>query len=63
MALARLPRFVAEYVEGGAEEERTLIANRRAFDAHMFAPRVLRDMTRHVRGQDISTGKPLNGPG
>lgn len=24
---------------------------------------LMRDMTRHFRGQDVSTGKPLNGPG
>ena len=29
----------------------------------MRGAQMLRDMTRHVRGQDISTGKPLNGPG
>ena len=30
-AMRRLPGFVAEYLEGGAEDERTLNANRTAF--------------------------------
>ena len=41
MAMARLPGFVAEYLEGGAEDERTLAANRASFAARRFAPRVL----------------------
>lgn len=41
MAMARLPGFVAEYLEGGAEEERTLAANRASFARRWFAPRVL----------------------
>jgi (S)-mandelate dehydrogenase len=45
MALARLPRVSAEYLEGGAEEEITLATNRRAFDDLAFQPRVLRDVS------------------
>jgi (S)-mandelate dehydrogenase len=45
MALRRLPRFSAEYLEGGAEDERALDWNRCAFDAYPMAPRVLRDIS------------------
>lgn len=48
MALRRLPRFSAEYVEGGAEDEATLAQNRAAFAARRFRPRVLRGVTRPV---------------
>lgn len=53
MAMKRLPRFAAEYLEGGAEEERTLLRNRTAFDRWIFKPRVLRDQTRRDLGRDI----------
>ena len=46
MAMRRLPRFSAEYLEGGAEEEVTMRRNRAAFDAHIFKPRVIRDVSR-----------------
>ena len=45
MAMRRLPRFSAEYLEGGAEEEITMRRNRSAFDAHVFKPRVIRDVS------------------
>ena len=45
MALHRLPRVNAEYLEGGAEDERSLVANRQAFDEIEFQPRVLRDVS------------------
>ena len=45
-ARRRLPRVVYEYVDGGAEEGATLRANRAAFDAIGFAPRVLVDVSR-----------------
>lgn len=57
-ALRRLPRFSAEYLEGGAEEERTLEGNRTAFDGYRLAPRVLRD----ISSADLSTtlfGRPM----
>ncbi|HWU02708.1 MAG TPA: alpha-hydroxy acid oxidase [Novosphingobium sp.] len=41
MAMRRLPGFVSEYLEGGAEDERTLAANRASFANARFAPRVL----------------------
>jgi len=43
--LRRLPRFCAEYLEGGAEDERALAANRAAFDDYTLRPRVLRDVS------------------
>ena len=45
MALHRLPRVNAEYLEGGAEDERSLLANRQAFDELEFQSRVLRDVS------------------
>ena len=53
MALARLPRFSAEYLEGGAEEELTLADNRRAFDDYVFAPRVLVSVDRREKSRAI----------
>ena len=38
-ARRRLPRAVFDYVDGGAEDERTLAANRRAFDEVFLRPR------------------------
>src|SRR5438876_5016020 len=38
-AKRRLPRVVFAYIDGGAEDERTLRANCRAFDAVTFRPR------------------------
>ncbi|MDX5358248.1 MAG: alpha-hydroxy-acid oxidizing protein [Rhodobacterales bacterium] len=58
MALRRLPRFSAEYLEGGAEDERALTGNRAAFDDFRMAPRILRD----ISSVDLSTtllGKPM----
>src|SRR5947207_4377365 len=39
LARRRLPRVVFDYIDGGAEGEVTLRANRRAFDAVTFRPR------------------------
>lgn len=41
-----LPRFVYEYVDGAAEDERCLARNRSALDAVSLTPRVLRDTRR-----------------
>jgi (S)-mandelate dehydrogenase len=45
-ARSRLPRAVFDYVDGGAEAELALAANRRALDAVALVPRVLRDVSR-----------------
>jgi len=45
-ARRRLPGVVWRYIEGGAEDELTLRANRAAFDAICFTPRTLIDVSR-----------------
>ncbi len=58
IARRRLPRGVFDYIDGGAEAERTLAANSDAFARRGFRPRVLRD----VGVVDPSTtllGRPL----
>src|SRR5881397_3097106 len=42
IAKRRLPGGVFDYIDGGAEDERTLAANVEAFAATTFRPRVLR---------------------
>jgi L-lactate dehydrogenase (cytochrome) len=57
----RLPRAVFAYLDGGAESEVTLAANRAAYDSYVFHPRVLVD----VDDVDTSTelfGKQLSFP-
>jgi L-lactate dehydrogenase (cytochrome) len=46
LARRRLPRGVFDYIDGGAEDERTLQANVDAFAAVTFRPRVLRGIDR-----------------
>ena len=61
IARRRLPRGVFDYVDGGAEDELTLAANRAAFDATGFRPRVLRN----VSAVDVSSkllGEPAAYP-
>jgi isopentenyl diphosphate isomerase/L-lactate dehydrogenase-like FMN-dependent dehydrogenase len=58
-ARRRLPRVVFDFVDGGAEGEVTLSANRRAFDAVMFRPNVgvpgeSRTLATTVVGQPVS---------
>jgi (S)-mandelate dehydrogenase len=45
MARRRLPAFAFEYLDGGAEDEATLAANRAAFAALPLLPRMLRDLS------------------
>jgi L-lactate dehydrogenase (cytochrome) len=45
IARRRLPAGVFDYIDGGAEDERTLARNVRAFGRITFAPRVLRDVS------------------
>lgn len=60
MAMRRLPRFSAEYLEGGAEEEITMRRNRAAFDAHVFKPRVVRDVShRNLSRTVLGKRRPL----
>ena len=46
IARRRLPGGVFDYIDGGAEDERTLAANRQAFAEATFRPRVLRGIER-----------------
>ncbi len=61
IAERRLPGGVFDYIDGGAEDERTLAANRAAFTRVGFRPRVLRNVT----SVDISStvlGRPMAYP-
>jgi L-lactate dehydrogenase (cytochrome) len=44
IAQRRLPRGVFDYIDGGAEDERTMAANMAVFAGVTFRPRVLRDV-------------------
>jgi L-lactate dehydrogenase (cytochrome) len=61
VARRRLPRGVFDYIDGGAEDERTLRGNSESFADLEWRPRVLRD----VSGLDTSTtllGRTLSMP-
>ncbi len=61
IAKRRLPGGVFDYIDGAAEDERTLAANTRAFATTGFKPRVLRGLP----GIDITStvlGAPLDYP-
>jgi (S)-mandelate dehydrogenase len=61
VARRRIPHFVFEYVEGGAEDESTLRCNRRAFEALSFIPQTLVDTT--ARNHKIELfGRPSAAP-
>jgi isopentenyl diphosphate isomerase/L-lactate dehydrogenase-like FMN-dependent dehydrogenase len=45
IARRRLPRFAFDYVDGGAEDERTLSGNRASFERLRFRPRTLVDVS------------------
>ena len=55
IAKRRLPGGVFDYIDGGAEDERTMRANREAFSNYRFRPRVLRDVS------DVDTATKLLG--
>jgi len=61
MAHRRLPGFVSEYLEGGADDEVTLRANRAALDRHQLRLRVLCDVS-DVRGDCTLLGAPAAMP-
>src|SRR6185312_10575862 len=61
VARRRIPHFVFEYVEGGAEDENTLRCNRRAFEDLSFIPQTLVDTT--ARNHKIELfGRPSAAP-
>jgi (S)-mandelate dehydrogenase len=51
LARRRLPRFIFDYVDGGAEDEVTLQSNRAAFERVRFRPHTLVDVSQ----RDLST--------
>jgi (S)-mandelate dehydrogenase len=57
MAHRRLPRFVLEYLEGGAEEEATLAREREAYADWRFTPRQLVDVSHRSLASTI-LGRP-----
>ena len=61
LALRRVPGLAFEYVEGGAEDESTLRANRTAFDTLRLLPRTLVDTSRRHLGSTI-LGAPAAAP-
>jgi L-lactate dehydrogenase (cytochrome) len=61
IARRRLPRGVFDYIDGGAEDERTLAANADAYSRVTFRPRVLRDVGR-VDPSTTLLGRPLPMP-
>jgi L-lactate dehydrogenase (cytochrome) len=61
LARRRLPGGVFDYIDGGAEDERTLAANERAFADATFRPRVLRGVGAVEIGSSL-LGAPLAYP-
>lgn len=61
IAKRRLPGGVFDYIDGGAEDERTLAANSAAFAATTFRPRVLRGIEKIDIGSSL-LGRPLSYP-
>jgi L-lactate dehydrogenase (cytochrome) len=61
IAKRRLPGGVFDYIDGGAEDERTLAANQAAFANATFRPRVLRGLD-HVDPGSSILGRPLAYP-
>ncbi len=53
IARKRVPRFVFDYVDGGAEDEVTLHSNRRSFESLRFQPRTLVDVSQRNLGTTI----------
>src|SRR5688572_5057946 len=61
IARRRLPRGVFDYVDGGAEDERTLAANSAAFAEVGFRPKVLNDVDEVDVGSTV-LGHPVELP-
>jgi (S)-mandelate dehydrogenase len=61
VARRRVPHFVFEYVEGGAEDEASLRCNRTSFEALRLVPQTLVDTSsRHLRTEIL--GRPAAAP-
>jgi L-lactate dehydrogenase (cytochrome) len=61
IAKRRLPGGVFDYIDGAAEDERTLAANEKAFASTFFRPRVLRGIDQ-VELSTTLLGRPLSYP-
>ena len=61
IARRRLPGGVFDYIDGGAEDERTMAANQDAFARTTFAPRVLRGLSK-VDPAGTVLGQPVGYP-
>lgn len=61
LAQRRLPRMLYDFVEGGAEDERSMRANRLGFDAVHLRPRVLVDVAQRSLGTTVA-GRRLDLP-
>lgn len=61
IARRRLPGGVFDYIDGGAEDERTLAANQAAFASATFRPRVLRGVSK-ADTSAVLLGQPLAYP-
>ena len=61
LAKRRLPAGVFDYIDGGAEDERTLAANEDAYARTTFRPRVLRSVGSVTTTSSI-LGRPLDYP-
>ncbi len=61
VARRRLPRGVFDYIDGGAEDERTMRGNVEAFGRYEFQPRVLRDVSNLDTSVTI-LGRPASMP-
>lgn len=61
LAQRRLPGGVFDYIDGGAEDERTMVANQQAFADVTFRPRVLRGIER-VEPTATILGRPASLP-
>ena len=61
IAKRRLPAGVFDYIDGAAEDERTLAANEAAFAATTFRPRVLRGVEK-VDTESTILGRPVAFP-
>jgi L-lactate dehydrogenase (cytochrome) len=61
IARRRLPGGVFDYIDGAAEDERTLAANEAAFAAAVFRPGVLRGLGEVAIGSSL-LGRPLTYP-
>ena len=61
LARLRLPDFVWQYIESGAEDEHTLTMNRQVFREYAFSPRTLVDTT-HCDTSAMLFGKKMPTP-